>query len=65
MTLVEWKELKDQLLESGFIRLSVYPWRTQVVFMKKDDDSMKLCSDLGKLNSIVVRTVIRYLESTI
>nr|GFB47990.1 putative reverse transcriptase domain-containing protein [Tanacetum cinerariifolium] len=48
MALVELKELKDQLqelLEQGFIRSSVSSWGTPVLFVKKKDDSMRLCID--------------------
>nr|GFD51395.1 putative reverse transcriptase domain-containing protein [Tanacetum cinerariifolium] len=48
MAPVELKELKDQLqelLERGFIRLSVSPWGTPVLFVKKKDGSMRLCID--------------------
>nr|GFD09598.1 putative reverse transcriptase domain-containing protein [Tanacetum cinerariifolium] len=48
MAPVELKELKDQLqelLERGFIRPSVSPWGTTVLFVKKKDGSMRLCID--------------------
>nr|GFC51144.1 DNA/RNA polymerases superfamily protein [Tanacetum cinerariifolium] len=44
MAPVELKELKDQLkelLERGFIRLSVSPWGAPVLFVKKKDDISK------------------------
>ncbi|GKC22045.1 putative reverse transcriptase domain-containing protein, partial [Tanacetum coccineum] len=58
MAPVELKELKDQLqelLERGFIRLSVSPWGVLVLFMKKKDGSMRLCIDYRELNHITVR----------
>ncbi|GJR76093.1 putative reverse transcriptase domain-containing protein [Tanacetum coccineum] len=58
MTPVELKELKDQLqelLERGFIRLSVSPWGAPVLFVKKKDGSMRLCIDYRELNRITVR----------
>nr|GFC76129.1 putative reverse transcriptase domain-containing protein [Tanacetum cinerariifolium] len=45
MALIELKELKDQLqelLERGFIRLSVSSWGALVLFVKKKDGSMRL-----------------------
>ena len=53
MALPEQKELKVQLqelLDKGFIRPSVSPWGTPVLFVKKKDGSMCLCIDYRKLN---------------
>nr|GFC20249.1 putative nucleotidyltransferase, ribonuclease H [Tanacetum cinerariifolium] len=58
MALIELKELKDQLqelLERGFIRLSVSPWGAPFLFVKKKDGSMRLCIDYRKLNEITIR----------
>ena len=46
MDLVELKELKlqlQELLEKGFIRLSVSPWGAPVLFVKKKDGTLRLC----------------------
>nr|GFC62364.1 reverse transcriptase domain-containing protein [Tanacetum cinerariifolium] len=48
MAPIELKELKDQLqelLERGFIRPSVSPWGASVLFVKKNNGSMRLCID--------------------
>nr|GFC78111.1 putative reverse transcriptase domain, aspartic peptidase domain protein [Tanacetum cinerariifolium] len=58
MALIELKELKDQLqelLERGFIRLSVSPWGAPVLFVKKKDCSIRLCIDYRELNKITIR----------
>ena len=58
MAPMELKELKIQLqelLDKGFIRLSVSPWGTPVLFVKKKDGSMKLCIDYRELNKVTVR----------
>ena len=55
---MELKELKIQLqelLDKGFIRLSVSPWGAPVLFVKKKDGSMKLCIDYRELNKVTVR----------
>ncbi|KAL0549239.1 hypothetical protein IC582_013720 [Cucumis melo] len=58
MAPVELKELKVQLqelLDKGFIRLSVLPWGAPVLFVKKKDGSMRLCIDYRELNKVIVK----------
>ena len=48
MAPVELKELKlqlQELLEKGFICLSVSPWGAPVLFVKKKDGTLRLCVD--------------------
>ena len=58
MAPMELKELKFQLqelLEKGFIHLSVSPWGAPVLFIKKKDGTLWLCVDYRKLNKMTVK----------
>ena len=58
MAPLELKELKIQLqelLDKGFIRPSVSPWGAPVLFVKKNDGSMRLYIDYRELNKVTVR----------
>lgn len=57
MTLKELQALKahvEELLEKGFIRPSVLPWRTLVLFVK-EDGLMRICIDYRELNKLTLR----------
>ncbi|XP_070042764.1 uncharacterized protein [Nicotiana tomentosiformis] len=58
MAPVELKELKEllhELLDKGFIRLSVSPWGAPVLFVKKNNGTMRLCIDYRQLNKVTVK----------
>jgi hypothetical protein len=55
---VELAELKKQLqelLEKGFIRPSTSPWGCPALFVKKKDESLRLCIDYCPLNAVTVK----------
>jgi len=48
MALVELRELKQHLqdlLGKGFIKSSMFPWESDVLFMKKNGGSLKMHID--------------------
>ncbi|KAJ8769662.1 hypothetical protein K2173_005265 [Erythroxylum novogranatense] len=54
MAPTELKELKlqlQELLDKGFIRPSVSPWGTPVLFVKKKDGTLRMCIDYRKCQS--------------
>ena len=53
----EMKELKSQLQEltdKGFIRPSMSPWGAPVLFVKKKDESLRMCIDYRQLNKTTI-----------
>ncbi|XP_075500137.1 uncharacterized protein LOC142538724 [Primulina tabacum] len=56
MAPTEMKELKTQLqelLDKGFIRPSSSPWGAPFLFVKKNDESLRLCIDYRELNKLL------------
>lgn len=53
--LAELKKQLEELLEKGFIRPSVSPWGSPVLFVKKKDGSMRLCIDYRQLNKVTIK----------
>ncbi|KAL4318940.1 hypothetical protein GQ457_18G015780 [Hibiscus cannabinus] len=54
----ELKELKTQLqelLDRGFIRPNTSPWGAPVLFVKKKDESLRMCIDYRQLNKMTVK----------
>jgi hypothetical protein len=54
-------ELKDlqlqlkELLKKGYIHPSVSPWGAPVLFVKKKDGTLRLCTDFRQLNKVTVK----------
>ena len=58
MAPLELKELRkqlDELLSIGFIRPSTSPWGAPVLFVKKKDNTLRLCIDYRKLNRVTIK----------
>ena len=58
MAPTEPKELKTQLqelLDKGFIRLSVSPWGVPVLFVKKKDGTLRMCIDYRQIKKVTVK----------
>ena len=58
MAPTELKELKvklQDLLNKGFIRPSVSPWGAPILFVKKKDETIRLCIDYRELNKITIK----------
>jgi hypothetical protein len=54
----ELEELKRQLqelLDKGFIRPSTSPWGCPALFVKKKDESLRLCVDYRPLNAVTIK----------
>nr|GEW22995.1 putative reverse transcriptase domain-containing protein [Tanacetum cinerariifolium] len=52
------QELPDQLQEladKGFIRPSTSPWGASVLFVKKKDESFRMCIDCQELNKLTIK----------
>jgi hypothetical protein len=54
----ELAELKIQLqdlLDKGYIRPSASPWGCSALFVKKKDNSLRLCVDNRPLNAVTIK----------
>jgi hypothetical protein len=45
----------EELLKKGYIRPSVSPWGALVIFMKKNNGTLRLCIEFIHLNKVTVR----------
>ena len=55
MTPIELQELKVQLQDRGFIRLSTSPWGAPVLFAKKKGKTLRLYIDYRRLNRVTTK----------
>jgi hypothetical protein len=53
--LAELKKQLDELLHKGYIRPSISPWGSPVLFVKKKDGSLRMCVDYRQLNEVTIK----------
>jgi hypothetical protein len=53
--LAELKKQLQELLDKGFIRPSTLPWGCPALFVKKKDESLRLCVDYRPLNAVTIK----------
>jgi hypothetical protein len=53
--LAELKKKLQELLDKGFIRPSTSPWGCPALFVKKKDESLRLCVNYRPLNAVTIR----------
>jgi hypothetical protein len=51
----ELKKQLQELLDKGFIRPSTSPWGCPALFVKKKDESLRLCVDYRPLNAVTIK----------
>ena len=53
--LVELKTQLQELIEKGFIQPSSSPWGCPAIFVKKKDETLRLCVDYRPLNEVTIK----------
>jgi hypothetical protein len=53
--LAELKKQLQELLDKGFIRPSTSPWGCPALFVKKKDESLRLCIDYRPFNAVTIQ----------
>ena len=53
--LAELKKQLQELLDKGFIHPSTSPWGCPTLFVKKKDESLRLCIDYHPLNAVTIK----------
>jgi hypothetical protein len=53
--LVELKKQLDDMLRKGLICPSASPWGSPVIFVDKQDGTIRLCVDYRKLNDVTIK----------
>jgi hypothetical protein len=57
--LVEFKTQLQDLLEKGFIRPSLSSWGCPTIFVKKKDQTLRMCVDYRPLNEVTIKNKYR------
>jgi hypothetical protein len=53
--MAELKKQLQELLDKGFIRPNTSPWGCPALFVKKKDESLRLCIDYRPLNAVTIK----------
>ena len=53
--LAELKTQLQELINKGFIQPSLSPWGCPVIFVKKKDETLRLCVDYRPLNEVTIK----------
>ena len=53
--LAKMKKQLEELLEKGFIRPNSSPWGCPAIFVKKKDDTLRMCVDYRPLNAVTIK----------
>jgi hypothetical protein len=53
--LAELKIQLQELLDKGFIHPTSSPWGCPTLFVKKNDESLRLCVDYRPLNTVIIK----------
>jgi hypothetical protein len=52
---IELKLQLKEMMDKGYIQPSVSPWGAPVLFVKKKDDTLRLCIDYRQLNKVTIK----------
>ena len=53
--MLELKKQVQELEDSGFVCPSTSPWGAPVLFVKKKDETLRLCIDYRELNKVTIK----------